>query len=188
MQNAFEPNQSGMAAVIGMNCSLVEKIIFNESLKVEIANDNSPLQIVVSGKKKDLISSENTFIKNGAKKFVMLNVSSAFHSKLMTDAENKMKEHINNVKFKNSDIKIISNFSADISRNIESIIFNLSNQMSNRVRWVESIISLEKLNEKNIIEIGPGKVLGGLIKRISNNFSIRNINNLNDIREFKKWK
>ena len=186
MQNAYKPNQSGMAAVIGMDCNAVEKLINKEFLKVEIANDNSPMQIVISGINNDLLFAENIFIKNGAKKFIMLNVSSAFHSKLMLGAENKLQEYINNINFSFSDIKIISNFNADVSKNIESIIFNLSNQMSNRVRWVESISLLDKLKEIDIIEIGPGKVLSGLIKRISKNFSIKSINNLTDIREFNK--
>ena len=185
MQNAYEPNQSGMAAIIGMNCENVEKLINNNNLKVEIANDNSPLQIVISGVKNDLLDSKKFFINGGAKKYVSLNVSAAFHSHLMTEAQNKMKNLIINTNFKNSPISIISNYSAEISNNNETIIASLSKQMSNRVRWVESIKALDHIKEKNIIEIGPGKVLTGLIKRISNNFDIINIENISNIEKIK---
>ena len=87
--------------------------------------------------------------------------------------------------FKNSHIPIISNFSAKISNNNEEIIESLIKQMSKRVRWVESINVLDDINEKNIIEIGPGKVLTGLIKRINNNFDIINIEKIFDIEKIK---
>jgi len=185
MQNAYEPNQSGMAAIIGMNCENVEKLINNHNLKVEIANDNSPLQIVISGVKNDLLDCKKFFLNGGAKKYVLLNVSAAFHSHLMTEAQNKMKNLIINTNFKNSAISIISNYSAEISNNNETIIESLSKQMSNKVRWVESIKALDHIKEKNIIEIGPGKVLTGLIKRISKNFDIINIENISNIEKIK---
>ena len=181
MQNAYKLNESGMAAIIGINCEKAENIIKNNNLKVEIANDNSPIQIVISGVKTDLLYSEKIFKDNGAKKFVLLKVSSAFHSLLMNEAERKMKKFIIDTNFNNSSISIISNYSGKISKNNETIIENLSNQMSNRVRWVESIKSLDSIIETNIIEIGPGKVLTGLIKRINSNFDIINIENISDL-------
>ena len=185
MQNAFEPNQSGMAAIIGLTCKDVENIINKNNLKIEIANDNSPLQVVISGINDEINKSE-LFFKNGnAKKFLKLNVSSAFHSKLMINAQNKMKNYINNVKFNKSPISIISNFTGNSSNNIDLIKENLCHQMSNRVRWVESVKHLESLNEKNIIEIGPKKVLTGLLKRISSNFEIKNIEYIEDITKIK---
>ena len=107
----------------------------------------------------------------GQKKIINLKVSSAFHSKLMKNAENEMKFFLENVDFKKPSYPIISNYSAKNTDDIEVIFNNLVNQMSNKVRWVESIQCLENLGEKNIIEIGPGRVLSGLIKKISNNFS-----------------
>jgi len=181
MQNAYEPNKSGMAAVIGLDCNAVDKIILNNSLDVEIANDNSPQQIVISGKIDDINRSEEFFKKFGAKRFLKLNVSAAFHSNLMKIAQNQLIEHINKIDLNNSKISIISNFKGDISKDNYEIINNLKNQMSNRVRWVESIRKLESIKEKNIIEIGPGKVLSGLVKRISNNFNIKNIEVVSDL-------
>ena len=185
MHNAYEPYKSGMAALIGINCNKVENIILNNNLKIEIANDNSPIQVVISGKKNEINNSEKIFKENGVKKFINLNVSAAFHSFLMKDAQNTLNKNIQNTKFNNSSISIISNFSGKFANNIDEIINNLSNQMSNRVRWVESIQSLEKISENKVIEIGPGKVLTGLIKRISNNFDISNIEYVTDIDKIK---
>ena len=181
MQKAYEPNKSGMAAIIGIDCLKVEKIIKENKLNVQIANDNSPIQVVISGKKEDLLFSENFFKNSGALKFILLNVSAAFHSNLMIKAEEKMLNFINNISFNSSNINIISNYSAKSSNDISIIKNNLAKQMSNKVRWVESIKTLENLNEENIIEIGPGKVLSGLIKRISKKFKLISFNNINDI-------
>ena len=184
MQNAYEPNKSGMVAIIGLSCDSVDNIINDNNLNVEVANDNSFNQIVVSGTIKDLQLSENFFFNNGAKRYVFLNVSAAFHSKLMINAENQMKKHIDKCVFKDSNISIISNFSGDIAKDNKILINNLSNQMSNRVRWVESIKLLDKYKKHKVIEIGPGKVLSGLIKRISNNFEMLNIENISDLEKF----
>ena len=186
MQNAFKENMSGMVAIIGLNCTKVEKIITDNKLKVEVANDNSPMQVVISGIKEDLLKAENVIMKNGAKKFVHLNVSSAFHSKLMKNAEEKMKSLLNKVNFQNPSYYIISNFSAKETKDSKIIYSNLSKQMSNKVRWVESIECLENLNESEIIEIGPGNVLSGLIRRISNKFTLFNINSVEDLYNFVK--
>ena len=184
MQNAYKENMSGMAAVIGLNCINIEKIIADNNLQVEVANDNSPLQVVISGTKEDLLKAESIITENGAKKYIYLNVSSAFHSRLMKNAETMMKSFLNKVNFKDSSYFIISNFSAQESRDSKIIFNNLSKQMSNKVRWTESIKRLENLNENKIIEIGPGKVLSGLIKRISNKFTLFNVNSIDDLYNF----
>ena len=186
MQNSFEPNKSGMAAIIGLNCQKVEKIIHNNKLNIEIANDNSPMQVVISGINEDIIKSEICFKDNGAKKFVLLNVSSAFHSKIMKSAENKLSQHISKINFNKSTIPIISNFNSEINIDIKKIVQNLTYQMSNRVRWVESINKLKNMKENRIIEIGPGKVLSGLVKRISSDFLIDNIEYPSDINKIIK--
>ncbi len=185
MQKAYEPNKSGMAAIIGIDCLKAEKIISDNKLKVQIANDNSPIQIVISGKKEDLLYSEKFFKKSGALKFILLNVSAAFHSNLMKKAEEKMLNFIKKIKFNSSNINIISNYSAESSNDISILSQNLSKQMSNKVRWVESIKTLENLKEERIIEIGPSKVLSGLIKRINKKFKLINFNSINDIENIK---
>ena len=185
MQKAYEPNQSGMAAIIGIDCLKAENIISDNKLNVQIANDNSPIQIVISGNKEDLLNSEKFFKKSGALKFILLNVSAAFHSNLMKTAEEKMLKFIKKIKFNPSNINIISNYSAASSNNISILIQNLSKQMSNKVRWMESIKTLENLQEDTIIEIGPGKVLSGLIKRINKKFKLINFDSINDIENIK---
>jgi len=185
MQNSFEPNKSSMAAIIGIDCGKVDEIIKNNNLKIEIANDNSPLQVVVSGEKMEILKSELVFKNFGAKKFISLNVSAAFHSHFMKDAENKLKNLISKIKFSQSSIAIISNFNGKASKDVNQLAKNISNQMSNRVRWVESIKNLETEGENTIIEIGPGKVLSGLIKRISDNFNIINIEKVSDLENIK---
>ncbi len=181
MNNAVKPNVTGMAALIGKNVKEIETIISDNSLSLEIANDNSPLQVVISGEISEIEKNRDLFLKNNVKKFVKLNVSAAFHSKFMLEAQSKLNEYINNLNIFDNHIKIISNFSALPSNNIIDLKKALKNQMANRVRWTESIKNLEKLQELDIIEIGPGKVLSGLIKRISNNFDIKSINNISDI-------
>ena len=142
------------------------------------------MQVVISGTKEDLLDAEYIFKKNGAKKFIHLNVSSAFHSRLMKNAENKMKLLLNKISFQDPSYCFISNFSAKETNDSKIIFNNLTKQMSNKVRWVESIKCLENLNENKIIEIGPGKVLSGLIRRISNNFTLFNINSIEDLYNF----
>ncbi len=183
MQNALEKNKYGMAALIGLPVLEIEKIIKKNNMNLQIANDNSPIQVVISGKIEDLIKYENSFKSKNVKKFIKLNVSSAFHSSYMINAQNELNKDIENLKFQNNNIKIISNFNAEVSNDNNSIKLALKNQMSNRVRWTESIKNLENTNDNKIIEIGPGKVLSGLIKRISDKFDIKTYNKINDIHE-----
>ena len=140
MQNSYEPNLSGMVAIIGLDCQSVEKIILDNNLQVEIANDNSPMQVVISGIKENLDKSEEIFKDLGAKKFIKLNVSAAFHSSIMHKASEDMKYHLNKTNFCNPLVNIISNYNADKSNDIEIISKNLALQMSNRVRWVEKVL------------------------------------------------
>lgn len=186
MNSAIEPNTTNMAALIGLNCEDIISIIKNNSVNVEIANDNSPLQIVISGSNHDIENSEQIFLSNGIKKFVKLNVSAAFHSKFMIEAQKKLSFEIDKINFVNPSCAIVSNFDASINKSINKIIENLKLQMSNRVRWTESIKNIEEKGESQIIEIGPGKVLSGLIKRISNKFDIISINNIQDLEQLKK--
>jgi len=183
MNNAVEPNTSGMAALIGLDHKSINQIILKENLNIEIANDNSPKQVVISGLNEDISLSENLLISKGVKKFVKLNVSSAFHSKYMLEAQERLNLHIDNVNLNTSNISIISNFNASINNKNSEIIKCLKNQMSNTVCWTESIQELEKTGDKNIIEIGPGKVLSGLIKRIDKDFNIVSIDNINKLNE-----
>ena len=184
MHSSIKPNISGMAAIIGKNANFVDDVIKKNNLKIVIANDNSPMQVVVSGLIEDIISSEQAFSQNGVKRYVKLNVSAAFHSNFMNDAQTKLINEIDKIKFKSSDLPIISNYDSKINSNIDKIIYALKNQMANRVKWTDSIKRLEETNTKNIIEIGPGMVLSGLISRISKKFDIKSIDKVEDLKKF----
>ncbi len=181
MHTAVTPNETGMAALIGKDSDHVKKIIDENQLKLEIANDNSQIQIVISGKIDDIRKSKEIFLKNNIKKFILLNVSAGFHSKYMIKAQNQLSDQIETLKFIENEIKIISNYDAGIYKDNLIIKKNLQNQMANKVNWTKSIRNLEDIGEKNIIEFGPNKVLSSLIKRISNNFDIVSINSISDL-------
>ena len=181
MNNAAPPNETGMAALIGKDAKFINDIIKNNMLDLEIANDNSPMQIVISGKKKDIINSKEIFLNHNVKRFVELNVSAAFHSKFMLKAQDVLSREIQELNFIENKIKIISNYNANLYNDTISIKNNLQNQMANQVKWTQSIKKLEEIGENKIIEIGPNKVLSGLINRISKNFDIRSINLISDL-------
>ncbi len=181
MNDAVRPNETGMAALIGQNSNFIKKIIEDNNIDIEIANDNSPIQIVISGKKKEIEKGKKLFLKNNIKKYVELNVSAAFHSKFMLKAQKELSKKIEILEFFENDIKIISNYDAQIYKDTNSIKKNLQYQMANKVNWTKSVKKLEEIGEKNILEIGPGKVLSGLINRISKNFDIKSINKISDL-------
>ena len=181
MQNAVGNKTATMAALIGLNSNTVEEIIESNRLNIQVANDNSPVQVVISGKIEDINKSKEIFQKYKLKKFVPLKVSSAFHSRYMESAQIELNKLIDKTNFNFTDTTIISNYSAQPSKINSEIIDFLKMQMSNKVRWKESIEKLEELGAHKIIEIGPGNVLSGLIKRISSNFDIFNVNKIEDL-------
>ncbi len=181
MNDAVKPNETSMAALIGKDSASIQKIIDDNNLNLEIANDNSNIQIVISGDTNEIKNSRELFLKNDIKKFVILNVSAAFHSKFMINAQEELATDIENLPFHENKIQIISNYDANIHNDTNSIKKNLQNQMANKVNWTQSIKKLEEIGEKQIIEIGPSKVLSSLIKRISNNFDIISINKISDL-------
>lgn len=182
MNNAVEPNKTGMVALIGKDSNYVQKLIDENNINLEIANDNSPMQLVLSGRLEDIDKSKDIFLQNNIKRFVPLKVSAAFHSKFMLDAQKILSKEINKVTFKNNNIKIISNYDGGIYEDNSMIMKNLQNQMANKVNWTKSIKTLEQTQERKIIEFGPNKVLSGLIKRISDKFDIISINEIRDIK------
>ena len=184
MHSAIEPNSSGMAAIIGKNANEIDQIISENNLDLVIANDNSPMQVVVSGLIKNINDAKSIFISKGVKRYVELKVSAAFHSKYMLDSQNKLMDEINKISFKACDIPIISNYDAAINLNIDKVINSLKNQMANKVKWTESIQKLEKTEISEVIEIGPGKVLSGLISRITKKFDIKSIDKIEDLEKF----
>jgi len=188
MQNSVPKGEGGMVAVLGSTVDIIEKILRDneQNLNVQIANDNSEGQIVLSGKTNDLeklilILKENT-IKN-----IKLPVSAPFHCSLMNKATNIMSDELTKLKFIDGENKLISNVTANEISNTTELKDLLIKQIENRVRWRESVINMINSNVNHFIEIGPGKVLSGLVKRISKEVKIDTINNLGDIEGLKIW-
>ena len=181
MQNAVPKGVGGMIAILGVEIEKINELISTNNFKCFIANDNSVGQTVVSGKLESLETlSEN--LKKNKIKFVKLPVSAPFHCPLMEKATVDMKKIIEDTKFDDPIISIISNVSANPENKSENIKKLLIQQIEKPVRWRESVIKMIDLGVKRFIEIGPGKVLSGLIKRIDRNVKINQVNNLEDIK------
>ena len=186
MQNAVPNGEGGMIAILGSNIELIENILNDnsEDIKVQIANDNTDGQIVCSGKNTDLeklmivLKSKN--IKN-----MKLPVSAPFHCNLMNNATEIMKKEINKTLFNSGYNKLISNVTANEIQSTDELKKLLIDQIESRVRWRESVINMINRGVNQFVEIGPGKVLSGLVKRINKDVKINTINTENDIKELK---
>ena len=182
MQNSVPKGVGGMLAVLGLKIDDLEKILEDnqDNFVAQIANDNSDGQIVLSGKTKDLqILSE--FLKEKKIKNIKLPVSAPFHCNLMSKATEVMTQELQKIHFKHSKNVLISNVTADEISNIEELKSLLINQIEKRVRWRESIHNMINKGVSQFIEIGPGKVLSGLVKRINKDVKISSINSQSDI-------
>jgi len=186
MQNAVPKGEGGMIAVLGSKVDVIEKIINDNknNFVVQIANDNSDSQIVLSGKNNDLDELVK-ILKTLTIKNVRLSVSAPFHCNLMTNATNIMKDEIEKVNFINGANTLISNVTAKEVSNKDDLKKLLIDQIENRVRWRESILNMISKGVTHFIEIGPGKVLSGLIKRIDKDVKINTINNEIDIKDLE---
>ncbi len=186
MQNSVPKGKGGMLAVLGVKIEDIEKILKDNEKKfyAQIANDNSDGQIVLSGKNEDLESVSN-FLKDKKIKNIKLPVSAPFHCELMTNATEIMKKELENVDFNKSNNTLISNVTADEILNVKDLKNLLISQIEKKVRWRESIINMVNYGVSQFIEIGPGKVLSGLIKRINKNVKITSINNQSDIESLR---
>ncbi len=182
MQDAVPEGKGSMIAVLGMGIEEVEKEIssINKNEVCEIANDNSNNQVVVSGTNTAIqILDQN--LKNKKKKGIILPVSAPFHCSLMKKAAANMEEKIKNSDFLKPNPAIISNVTAKDENDINKIKTLLIDQITSRVRWKESINYMIKQGIVEFIEIGPGKVLSGLVKKISRDVKISNINSTGEI-------
>ena len=186
MQNAVPKGEGGMVAVLGSTVEIVEKILQENKndFIAQIANDNSEGQIVISGKNKDLAKLIEILKSNNIKN-IKLPVSAPFHCQLMNKATDIMKREFENINFDDGKNMLISNVTADEISNKEELKRLLINQIENRVRWRESVINMIEKGINQFIEIGPGKVLSGLIKRINKDVKINTINIESDIKDLK---
>ena len=187
MQSAVPKGQGGMIAVLGSDIEIINQILEKNKdiFSCYVANDNSVGQIVISGNNKDLekfsLELTNSKIKN-----IKLPVSAPFHCKLMSSATKIMEGEISNVEFKSPKIDIISNVTSEPVNEISDIKKLLINQIEKQVRWREIINYMINKNINKFIEIGPGKVLSGLVKRVNRNAELIQINDLEDLKVINK--
>ena len=186
MQEAVPEGQGAMLAVLGLKLEDIEKLIKEIKVKgiCEIANDNSDSQVILSGEKKT-IDEISDILKKNKKKSIFLPVSAPFHCSLMKSAAEKMKDKILKTNFKKPNKEIISNVTARPVTDTEIIKKLLIDQISSKVRWRESLLYMVENGVNEFIEIGPGKVLSGLAKRISGNINVKSINTIEDIKSLK---
>ena len=183
MQSSVPKGEGGMVAVLGSEIKIVEKIIEDNKNKYEcfIANDNSEGQIVVSGKIKELEKLIIDLTVNNIKN-IRLPVSAPFHCKLMNKATIVMREEISKLNFEEPNNTLISNVTGKEISNVNELKDLLVRQIESRVRWRESVLLMINKGTSQFIEIGPGKVLSGLIKRINRSVKVSAINTEEDIK------
>ena len=183
MQSSVPKGVGGMVAVLGSEIETIEKIITDNKDKYEcyIANDNSMGQIVLSGKIDDLEIMMGD-LKAANIKNIKLPVSAPFHCKLMSKATLVMNEEIAKLNFKEPENKLISNVTSKEISDSNELKDLLVKQIESRVRWRESVLLMIEKGVTQFIEIGPGKVLSGLVKRIDKNVKVSAINSEEDIK------
>ena len=186
MQNAVPKGEGGMLSVLGSKVEIIEDLLDENknNFMAEIANDNSEGQIVLSGRNSDLEKLIHV-LKSKKVKNIKLPVSAPFHCQLMKNATEIMRNEIQKLDFQESKNKLISNVTAKEILNKEELKTLLIDQIENRVRWRESVIHMINNGVNHFIEIGPGKVLTGLIKRIDKNVKTNTINTESDIKDLK---
>lgn len=168
MAHADPEKKGGMAAVLGLPSEVVEEVCTEVSKEfyVEPVNYNAPDQVVISGLKEGIAKAEPILKERGAKRVVVLNVSGAFHSKLMATAADQFKQTLDETPFLKPSCRVISNVTAreEDETNIREMLFR---QMQSPVRWVDSVRYMESLGVTEVVEVGLGNILSGLVKKIS---------------------
>lgn len=167
MQEACDANPSSMAAILGLADDLVEKICEDTPGIVVPANYNCPGQLVISGETAAVEMACEKMKEAGAKRALLLPVNGAFHSPLMQPAQEKLAEAINNTKFYKPTMDIYQNITTTAVENPEEIKLNLIAQLTGPVKWTQSVQNMIKKGATSFVEVGPGKTLQGLIKKIN---------------------
>ncbi|MGL5049379.1 MAG: ACP S-malonyltransferase [Fusobacteriaceae bacterium] len=170
----------GMAAVIGMNSEKIKEVLASVEGIVEAVNFNEPNQTVIAGEKLAIEKACTALKEAGAKRAILLQVSGPFHSSLMKEAGEKLKSVLGEFEFKNSETNLIGNTTGNIVGNIEELKKEIYEQSFGPVKWVDTINFLKEQGVTKIYEIGPGKVLSGLIKKIDKEIEVKNIEKLED--------
>ena len=179
MEEASNKNPGKMACVIGMEIGSVETLC--KGIGCEIANLNCPGQVVVSGKTTNVELFASLAKEKGAKRVLMLDVSGPFHSSLMTSARDKLKDYIEKIQIFQPNLAFVSNVDAKLQSDPSIIKENLITQVNSKTLWEESVKLVAKSGVKLFVEIGPGQVLKGLMKKIDPKLEVKNIATHQDI-------
>jgi [acyl-carrier-protein] S-malonyltransferase len=179
MREAGLNDPGGMTAVLGLSIESVETVLEQAAkdgtASIWIANDNCPGQVVISGKEAALNEIEEQLSAAGARKIVRLAVSIPAHSPLMAQVQDEFRQILEETPISEPRIPIIGNVQASLLETADDIRVDLRDQLTSRVRWTESINLLTSLGVKTYYELGPGKVLSGLMRRIDRSNSIQAI-------------
>ncbi|BDU50380.1 ACP S-malonyltransferase [Haliovirga abyssi] len=182
IMNDITENINGtMAAILGVPAEKIIEICNGISEVVEAVNFNEPKQTVIAGTKEGIEKAVEELKKAGARRAVILDVSGPFHSSLMKPAGEKLKENLENFNFENAEIKIVANTTGKIIDSVKDIKIELYNQTFGPVKWVDIVNVLKEEGVTKIYEIGPGKVLKGLIRKIDRGLEVINIEKIEDI-------
>jgi len=184
MEEASRQNPGTMASVIGLSLEETRKVCLETG--IEIANLNCPAQVVISGAKEKVEAAADLAKHRGAKKVIPLDVSGAFHSSLMQPAADRLKAEVDSIEVKTPKIKVVTNVSAKYELTPQEIKDNLVSQVRSPVLWEDSIRYLAEQGVKRFIEVGPGKVLSGLLRRIDPALESYNVESPADIAAVKE--
>ncbi|WP_143322179.1 ACP S-malonyltransferase [Clostridium sp. HBUAS56010] len=180
MQEAVPAGVGAMAAILALDASAIEEVLSGME-GVQIANYNCPGQIVISGKKEKVEDANEKLLQAGAKRAIMLNVSGPFHSKMLTEAGEKLGEVLESVTINDPQIPYISNVTAKLVTDKALVRDLLKRQVSSSVRWQQSVETMLLDGVDTFIEIGPGKTLAGFMKKITRDVKVFNIEKLEDL-------
>ena len=186
IKNACLENKGGMIAVLGLEENEIKQYVddlVKKGIKVEIANYNSPGQIVLSYKGDAEVAKQITdyFTSNNAKRMIELNVSGPFHSSFMKKASQSLEKEIEKYQIKKPKILVIFNYNAKAENEVDKIKNCIINQVNNSVRWIDTVNLMVKNGVDTIVEVGPGRVLSGLNKKIDRNIKIYNIDSIESL-------
>lgn len=186
MAQCGEKNAGAMCAILGVEIDIAHEIAKEASQNevCQVANDNSVGQIVLSGSKNAIERAVEIAKSKGAKRAIILPVSGAFHSTLMLEAQEKMTNALTQIKISKPIVPIVANVSANIevdSLNIKNLLIQ---QITGSVRWRETMLCFEKNGIEEVIEIGAGKVLSGLVSRTCPNLKSSSVQNVEDLKNF----
>lgn len=184
MQHAGERRPGAMAAIIGLDGPQVAELCGQCSKIVVVANDNAPGQVVISGEPEAVSEVGEKCKAAGAKRVLPLNVSGAFHSPLLQEAGEELAEAIERAPWRDTRVPVVTNVSAEPRQRADHLRADLARQMTSPVRWVESVRRMVDMGVQEFVEVGPGKVLAGLVKRIAPQAEVVNVGTRSELEDF----